>query len=60
MDRGLIGVAVDVATVGANYEFMVCRHQCDMRVNLKDIDTICIYIYIYIYIFKYIIFILYF
>ena len=34
MDRGLIGVAVDVATVGANYEFMVCRHQCDMRVYL--------------------------
>ena len=35
MDRGLTRVAVDVANVGANYEFTVCRHQCVMRVDYK-------------------------
>jgi len=32
--EGFTGVAVDVANSEANYEFMVCRHQCDMRVYL--------------------------
>jgi len=47
MDTGLTRVAVDVANVGANYEFMLCRHQCDMRVYLEISIQIDIYIYIY-------------
>jgi len=33
MDRGLTGVAVDVANVGASYDLVPSRRQCDMRVD---------------------------
>jgi len=34
MDRGLTGVAADVANVGANYDLVLSRHRCAMRVYL--------------------------
>ena len=37
MDRGLTRAAMNVATVGANYE-LVFSHRCVMRVNSKNID----------------------